>query len=320
VTIRPSAAKASPVRKITGSAHSASGEPMKPSTADHQQDRGTRQRGLGCRPQQLAGQHVLQGHRRVHDRLPGALHVHAREGRVQRFEGGRIHGRRAHRAGGEEGDVGHAADLGQHAAEAVAQAEQVDHRVGQVAQHGRDRQLLPDQEIAPPDGEGTRERRGSSDSVFISIPQFPSGQLEEHVLQVGRPVQGSAGGLAARWASSGWRRRRSRRRFRRWSRQRRENRAARAAAQPKRPRRRPRPPAARCGAAISSRGAAAHDDAAGVDDGQARHRRSASSMKWVVSRMVLPWAPAGAGVPRSGGAPAGRGRWWARRGAAVPGR
>ncbi len=59
-------------------------------------------------PQHLGQHHVVEADRRVHDAVPGLLHVHAREGRVERLERGRVHRAHADRAAGEEQDVGHA--------------------------------------------------------------------------------------------------------------------------------------------------------------------------------------------------------------------
>ncbi len=122
-----------------------------PHGGDDDEDRGAGKQRLGRRPEQFAGDDVGQPERRVEDGVPGFLHVHAREGRVERLEGRRVHRRGAHRAGGEEGDVGAAVDRRQHGAQPVAEAEHVDQRVGEVAEDGRQRQLPPDEEVAPPD-------------------------------------------------------------------------------------------------------------------------------------------------------------------------
>ncbi len=55
-----------------------------------------------------------------------------------------------HGAGGKEGQIRHAADVGQQAAESVTQAQHVQHRISQIAQNGRDRELFPHQIVALP--------------------------------------------------------------------------------------------------------------------------------------------------------------------------
>jgi hypothetical protein len=90
------------------------------------QHRGARKEGLRGRPDPLGEHHVLEAHRRVEDALPRALHVHAREARVERLEGRRHHRRVADGAAGEERDVAHALDLGHERAEADAEAREVE--------------------------------------------------------------------------------------------------------------------------------------------------------------------------------------------------
>ena len=131
----------------------------------HRQDRRAGERRLARRPHQLAQQQVVERHRRVEDGLPGLLHLHAREGRVERLEGGAVHGREASRAGGEEGEVGHAGDFRQQRADAVAQAQHVDHRIGQVAEDRRNRQLAPDQEVALPHRNEAQAERGRAEVI-----------------------------------------------------------------------------------------------------------------------------------------------------------
>ena len=125
---------------------------------DDDEDRGAREQRLGRRPEQFAGDYVGEAERRVEDGVPCFLNVHARKGRIQRLEGGGVHRRGADRAGGEEGDVGLAGDFRQHGAQPVAEAEHVDQRVGQIAEDGRQRQLAPDEEVAPPDRKPADDR------------------------------------------------------------------------------------------------------------------------------------------------------------------
>lgn len=117
---------------------------------DHEQDRRAREEGLGRGPYELAEKDVVEFDRRVEDRVPGFLHMHAREARVQALERGAVHRRVAHHARSQERDVGHAGDFGNEHADAEAQAEEVDHRVGEIAQHGRQGELAPHQKVALP--------------------------------------------------------------------------------------------------------------------------------------------------------------------------
>src|SRR5207248_9952526 len=64
-------------------------------------------------------------------------------------------------------DVLHAADLGNEGADAVAQRQHVEQRIGDVAEDRGDGELAPDEEIPPPDRDpaqrqlgGAQQRRG----------------------------------------------------------------------------------------------------------------------------------------------------------------
>jgi hypothetical protein len=127
---------------------------------NHQQNGGPRKQRLGRRPEQLAGHHVGQAERRIENRIPGFLHMHPRKRRIKRLESRRIHRRSANGAGGEKGDVRLAFDRRQHRPQAVTEAEHVDQRISQIAENGRQGQLLPDQKIAPPDGEPANRESG----------------------------------------------------------------------------------------------------------------------------------------------------------------
>ena len=117
------------------------------------EDGGAGKPGLARRPDDLAGDHIVDGERCVEDRIPGLLAMHARETGEHRFERGGEHGGRTKRAGSEERHVRHPGDRRQQRAKAVAQAEEHDQRVGEVGQHRGDEELAPDEEITLPDGE-----------------------------------------------------------------------------------------------------------------------------------------------------------------------
>jgi hypothetical protein len=76
--------------------------------------------------------------------------MHARKGRVERLEGRGVHRAVADRAGREEGDVRQSADLPDQRAEAVAEAEHVQHGISHIAEHRRNGQLAPDEEVPAP--------------------------------------------------------------------------------------------------------------------------------------------------------------------------
>lgn len=97
--------------------------------AGDEHDRRARQHCLARGPDDLAEHDVAERQRRMHDRFPGALHVHSREARVHRFEARRDHHARADRSGREERDVRHALDVPDHQPEAEPEAEQVDHLI-----------------------------------------------------------------------------------------------------------------------------------------------------------------------------------------------
>ena len=46
---------------------------------------------------------------------------------------------------------GHASDFRQHRAQPIAQAEHVEHRIGEIAEHRRNRELAPHEAVAAPD-------------------------------------------------------------------------------------------------------------------------------------------------------------------------
>src|SRR6185369_10602371 len=73
--------------------------------------------------------------------------------RVERLERRREHGRVADRAPREEGDVPDALDLGHQGPEAEAEAHEVEERLDDVAEHALGREFLPNEVVAPPDGD-----------------------------------------------------------------------------------------------------------------------------------------------------------------------
>ena len=122
----------------------------------HAQNSGHGEERLEGGPQHFGKHHVVQIDRRVHDAVPGFLHVHARERRVQRLKGGRVHGAHADGAAGQKQDVGHLhiarrtgqADLPHQRAHAVAKGHQPHQGFGNIAHQAGDGQLAPDQQVA----------------------------------------------------------------------------------------------------------------------------------------------------------------------------
>ena len=65
--------------------------------------------------------------------------------------------------GADERDVFHAADLGNERADAVAQRDHVEQRIGDVAEDARDGELFPDQQVAPPHAGKAKRHFGKPD-------------------------------------------------------------------------------------------------------------------------------------------------------------
>ena len=95
-------------------------------------------------------------------------------------------------------DVGSAEYVGQHAAQAVAETQHIEHRVGEIAEHRRDGELAPYQYVAAPDVDEAPEGRpeaATRDLVhrllhsLLSVAQIAAGQPQEYIFQIRRPVQ-----------------------------------------------------------------------------------------------------------------------------------
>ena len=295
---------------------SASGGRGQPSGDDHQ-DRGAGERGLGRRPEQFARHDVLERDRRVHDGFPGPLHVHARERRVKRLERRRVHGRGAQPCAGEEGDVGNAADSGQQPAQSIAESGTGRSSGRQGCPTARERQLAPDQEVAPPYGQ--RAHRQAEGRPSQSRSSRPVSLRNTSPRLAGRCRVLSCGRLPG-WPATAPHRRRSRTPFRprprRLARQR-----LRLAPSPVRRvlaidfhHLRPRSARGSVGAAVPRR-PCRHPMIA-----RRRHRRSASSMKWVVTGMVLPCNRRRFNRSQIRWRACGSSRWSAHRAPAGPGR
>ena len=118
----------------------------------HHQYDGDREDGFEGGPQHFSQQHIVEAHRRVHDAVPGLLYMHARKSRIQRFEGGGIHGAHTHRAAGQKQDVRHFRVTLLHAAHQSAQAITKSHQPHQgfsnIGNQTGDKEFAPDQKIA----------------------------------------------------------------------------------------------------------------------------------------------------------------------------
>jgi hypothetical protein len=134
-------------------------------------------------PQHLGQHDVVQRDRRVEDAVPGFLHVHARKRGIQRLERGGVHRAHANAATGQKDQIGHRLDLstGQPQIDAahqrphaVAEGDQPDERLGDVAHQAGDGEFSPHQQIAQPHGReaacGTRgmpDRAGWRDAGWL---------------------------------------------------------------------------------------------------------------------------------------------------------
>ena len=142
--------------------------------------------------------------------FPGLLHRHPRVRRVQRLEGRGERGADGDAARGQVLDVRQAVDLADQRADAVAERDQRDQRLGDVAEDARAGELLPDQEVAHHDRpEARREvrRRRRTRSAWSSsgvVADLPAGELEEQVLEVGRAVQVADAVVVGSASSSGF--------------------------------------------------------------------------------------------------------------------
>ena len=251
-----------------------------------------REQRLQRGPEHLGEDDVVELDRRVEDAFPGLLDLHPRVRRVERLEGRGQHRADRHAARGEVLDVGPAADLPDQRAEPIAERDQRDQRLGDVADDARHGELLPDQQVAQHDRpearrdagcgvergqHGVTRRRGSVDrSASGTDPQ--GWRVDADIAPNGpRPAH-----RAAAWPRAGRR-----------TPSRRSSRPARRAEHesflpPQRPRRRPRRHRSR-GARRSARAASPSAILRPWSSTIRRsQRRSASSMKWVVSRIALP--------------------------------
>ena len=133
---------------------------------DHREDRRRRHHGFRRAPDPLGEHDVVERDRRVDDRVPRALNVHAREGRVHALEARGEHRALADHAGADERDIGHAVDLADQRADAVADGEHVEQRIGDVAEHAGDRKLAPDEKIPPPHGDEAQRQSRHPEHAF----------------------------------------------------------------------------------------------------------------------------------------------------------
>ena len=167
----------------------------RPSAAATQQHGEAREQALLAAHTDLAEHDVVERHRRVQDRVPGPLHVHAREARVHRLERWRVSwstSRRCRRRGTRCRSC-RPPRAASRPARSRSPACRSAARRGCRASPGR-------RACATPGSCGARRamkreltagsaRLRSIRRVSSSIPHLPPGQLEEHVLEIGAPVQ-----------------------------------------------------------------------------------------------------------------------------------
>jgi hypothetical protein len=109
-----------------------------------------REHRFGRGPDPLREHDVVERDRCIDDTVPSALHVHSRECRIHALETRGEHRALTDHAGADERDVLHAADVSDQRSQSVAQCQHVEQRIGNVTEHARNRELSPNQQIAPP--------------------------------------------------------------------------------------------------------------------------------------------------------------------------
>ena len=121
----------------------------------HDQYGGCREDGFEGGPQHFSQQHIVKANRRVHDAVPGFLHMHARKSRIQRFEGGGIHGAHAHRAAGQKQNIGYffvaLLHTAHQCAQAIAKSHQPHQGLGNIGNQAGNKEFAPDQKITQKD-------------------------------------------------------------------------------------------------------------------------------------------------------------------------
>ena len=132
-----------PIRKVTGNTHRVTGECHRPRSQDTSR--------IAVPDRKLLDAAHTASASTMSSSATGAFMMDSqvrcvcmRENADHRdFEGGAVHGAGTDDAACQKRNVGHALHLRHQAADAVAERQQVEHRIGQIAQHGRNRELAP---------------------------------------------------------------------------------------------------------------------------------------------------------------------------------